>query len=146
MGPPMGRRGVASITDRRVRLFQRGMLGGPAAARNLGLAEALGRFIAFFDSDDLSALTMVAELLEFLTKNPAFQIVGGWLQTILEDGSPVGQASGYHDRAEKLASSMLFANCLPTSSLLIERRCIEKEWFETDPKGTGQISKDGAIR
>jgi hypothetical protein len=122
---------VASITDRRVRLFQRGRLGGPAVARNLGLAEARGRFITFFDSDDLAGLTMVAELLEFLTMNPAFQIVGGWLQTILEDGSPVGRASGYHGRAEKLASSMLFANCLPTSSLLIERRCIEKEWFDT---------------
>ena len=122
---------VASIRDCRVRLFQRGKLGGPAAARNLGLAEARGRFVTFFDSDDLAGRTMVAELLEFLTKNPTFQIVGGWLQTILEDGDPVGQASGYHDRAEKLASNMLFANCLPTSSLLIERRCIEKEWFDT---------------
>lgn len=121
---------IASFTDSRIRILRRDNSGGPAVARNLGLAEARGRFVAFFDSDDLAAPTMLEELLDFLTRNPSFQIVGGWLQSIFEDGSPVGESSGYHDRAGKLAPGMLFSNCLATSSLLIERRCFEGEWFD----------------
>jgi len=121
---------VASITDSRIRFFKRGNSSGPAAARNLGLTEARGRFIAFFDSDDLAAPTMLAELFQFLATNPSFQIVGGWLQPIGEDGIPAGEPLGYRDRSGKLASSMLFSNGLVTSCMLMERRCVGQERFD----------------
>jgi glycosyltransferase involved in cell wall biosynthesis len=41
------------ITDPRVRLIRREMNGGPAVARNTGLLESRGRFVAFCDDDDL---------------------------------------------------------------------------------------------
>ncbi|EPE94967.1 glycosyltransferase family 2 protein [Rhizobium grahamii] len=44
---------VKAIDDPRLRYVRRSINGGAAAARNTGLMEAKGRFIAFQDSDDL---------------------------------------------------------------------------------------------
>lgn len=60
---------VQQIDDPRVRLVRRPVNGGAAAARNSGIDEARGAFIAFQDSDDLwlpgklaAQLTMLGEL------------------------------------------------------------------------------------
>lgn len=44
---------VAAMCDSRIRLIQRDLNGGAAAARNTGVAAARGEWIAFSDSDDI---------------------------------------------------------------------------------------------
>lgn len=44
---------VAGLDDKRLRYIRREVNGGAAAARNTGLAQALGNYIAFQDSDDI---------------------------------------------------------------------------------------------
>lgn len=45
---------LKSYNDPRIRLLQTEQNSGAAAARNLGLREAKGKYIAFIDSDDVS--------------------------------------------------------------------------------------------
>ena len=61
---------VRDIGDSRIRYFRLDRNSGAAAARNLGLAEAHGRYIAFQDSDDLWLPGKLARQLEFLEAQP----------------------------------------------------------------------------
>lgn len=54
----------------RLRIIRRSENGGPAAARNSGLAEATGEFVAFLDDDDLYAPNRLEIALEGLANAP----------------------------------------------------------------------------
>jgi glycosyltransferase involved in cell wall biosynthesis len=61
---------VRSIGDPRIRYIRHTVNGGASAARNTGLAEARGEFIAFHDSDDLWLPGKLKRQLEQLQKLP----------------------------------------------------------------------------
>ena len=53
---------------------------GPAAARNNGLQQAHGTFIAFLDCDDLWSETHLNTLIQHFNNNPKLDIVKGQIQ------------------------------------------------------------------
>jgi len=57
------------LDDRRIRLIRQ-RNAGPAAARNRGLAESTGDFIAFLDADDRWVGTLLARHLRLAQQNP----------------------------------------------------------------------------
>lgn len=57
---------VGAIGDPRLRYLRRENSGGPAAPRNLGIAEARGEFVSFFDSDDIMAPGKLARQIAFM--------------------------------------------------------------------------------
>lgn len=54
----------AAALDRRLRLIVQPRNAGPGAARNRGIADARGRYLAVFDSDDLMAPERLARLVQ----------------------------------------------------------------------------------
>jgi glycosyltransferase involved in cell wall biosynthesis len=81
---------IASLGDDRIQVLRTERPGGAAVARNLGIGQATGRWIAFFDDDDLWAPDKLAKQLEAMSGsgrlwaysgavfiNPAGRIRGG---------------------------------------------------------------------
>jgi glycosyltransferase involved in cell wall biosynthesis len=60
---------VSSLTDRRVRVVRQTPSGGVSAARNRGIAETNGEWVAFLDDDDLWAPQKLALQLEAATRS-----------------------------------------------------------------------------
>src|SRR6266545_5032346 len=61
---------VALPEEPRTRIVRRPRNGGPAAARNTGMAEARGRYLAFCDDDDILEPHRLTLALEGLARAP----------------------------------------------------------------------------
>ncbi len=79
--------------DRRIRplknIFKK-LAHGPGAARNTGIQEAKGRYIAFLDSDDLWLPQKLSEQVAFMQRDKIpFSFT--WYEVITETGAKVGE-------------------------------------------------------
>ena len=81
--------------DNRVRVFHQENK-GPSAARNLGLAEAVGKYITFVDADDMVAETYLEKLFSAAEAVDASQAICGviftWGTTAIPGGHYFGNA------------------------------------------------------
>jgi glycosyltransferase involved in cell wall biosynthesis len=60
-----------ALKDTRIRLLVRNRLPkGAQTCRNIGLANAIGEFVVFFDADDLISNTCLEKRIEFMQNNP----------------------------------------------------------------------------
>lgn len=62
---------LARVGNGRIRLIHQPVNGGAAKARNMGLSQAKGRYIAYLDSDDLWEPEKLEHQLAFMEKNGA---------------------------------------------------------------------------
>jgi glycogen synthase len=68
---------------------------GLSAARNLGIAQARGRYVLPLDADDLLDPIFVERCVEALERDPELAYVTTWVRYIDPDGSPLGEHAGY---------------------------------------------------
>ncbi len=74
------------VTSGQIRYFEQ-INKGPAAARNRGLVEARGEFIAFLDDDDLWPQNKLQWQWEYLSKNADVILIGGCCDLLYPDGT-----------------------------------------------------------
>lgn len=138
--------------DARVRVFTQRNSGTPAAARNRGLREARGEFVAFVDGDDLYHPEKIACQLQALQAHPELDIVfcdvvqfttepyAPGNECYLRDRDFVNVAAGF---LQQLTGDVYRCSedfyrfmstrftCLCTPNVLIRRRVLQQEsvWF-----------------
>lgn len=105
--------------DSRVKYIKLESNSGAAVARNTGLENATGRYIAFIDSDDVWYLNKLEKQIEYMTKEIAFTY------TKYERLSEEGKVLGAPSFPLKLNYSGLLKNtAIACSTVMIDRRII----------------------
>jgi len=125
---------VAAINEPRLKIISFPN-GGVAQARNLGVAEARGSYIAFLDADDLWEKTKLAQQVKILDQQPEISIVSTWVTYMNEAGESTGRivqptAEGYIWR------QMIEVNQIECGSvIMIRRSCFDQVGlFDTNLK------------
>jgi len=114
------------FTDPRVRyIYQENR--GLAGARNTGIRNTTGKYIAYLDSDDL----FTAEKLEILTKKfeaePEFGLVAGQNILIGDDGTELDEI--FDTPLPEDGAQLLLGNPITVGSVLLRREWQEKAGF-----------------
>ena len=113
-------RGVESlgdlVNDYRLRVFSQENSGGPAKPRNVGIAEARGEFVFFFDADDVADKTKIERTVEaFESAGPAFGMAATDFRLVDDSGNVL--ESSYLRNFDKIAEMMDDAGRNPILSL-----------------------------
>jgi glycosyltransferase involved in cell wall biosynthesis len=101
---------------------------GPSGARNLGIAEARGEFIAFQDADDIWVPEKLQLQMDYLTNHPKIAV----LHTDLTQFNHQGEVSfSLKERYGSIPSGYIFEELLVNhavtlSTIIVRRSCIDE--------------------
>ena len=104
---------------------------GPAAARNLGLNEASGRYVTFLDSDDLWRPDFLQRFLSFFKANPQLMIAYCRMDNVDQNGNAT---TGNQRRCYtgKITESLFCSTFIHTPSVMARREILtEADGFDT---------------
>lgn len=111
---------VLGWPDPRVRLVALPANGGVVQARNRGVAEARGRYIAALDQDDLCHPDRLGRQVAFLEDNPAVALVGSAANVLTERGMVIPMRAGLRRTTPLLLGWLLrIGNPLVWSSVMM---------------------------
>jgi len=125
--------------DNRIRYFFQNN-SGPAVARNKGIKESRGKYIAFLDSDDIWYLDKLEKQMNFLFCHPGYVVYGGRNYILEENGRFVesGQIRLFenHDTIQENAEYFIFhPNMTITSTVLFEKDLLDRVgYFDETPQ------------
>jgi glycosyltransferase involved in cell wall biosynthesis len=118
---------VKYLSDPRIRYIKR-KNAGQANAKNTGIRNAKGAFLAFLDADDLWDSTKLEKQIP-LFSYPTVGVVYSIARYIDENGSSVEfTVDGKYltPQSGKVTENLFFDNFIPFSSSVVRRECVDK--------------------
>jgi glycosyltransferase involved in cell wall biosynthesis len=117
-------RWFASIQDPRVKLISQ-LNKGLAGARNTGVKNAIGEYIALLDADDLWEMTKLEKQVKMLEENPEVGLVYTWASLVNEQGKSIGKLHKWDEKGQ-VWEKLLPNNPIIPSSVIIRRSCFDR--------------------
>ncbi len=117
----------------RIRLISQDVNGGAAKARNRGIDEAKGRYIAFLDADDIWRADKLERELQFMQKYEA-----GFVYTAYEFGDENAKPNGRMVRVPKCMTykEALSRTIIFTSTVLLDTEIVSKNLIHMPSMGS----------
>ena len=120
-----------AVKDERIKFIKLDSNQGAAAARNRGIKEASGRYIAFLDSDDLWHEEKLYKQLKFMKKNHyAFTYTG--FEKINEEGKVIGAIFPYKE--EVCYYDLLKSNHIGCLTAMVDLKILGCKMYMPDIK------------
>lgn len=116
---------ITQISDRRVKLVSQVNL-GLAGARNTGIKESQGEYLAFLDADDLWESGKLAKQVQVLDSHPEAGLVYTWIGYIDEGGKSTGRVVKPQSEGN-IWQELTKGNLVECGSVaMVRRQCFEK--------------------
>lgn len=117
---------VASIKDSRIRLIRKEN-GGVSSARNRGIAEAKGNYIAFLDADDEWRPQMLSTFYDFFSNHNCQWAVSGYTRRYKSRQTDLifGETRVVPDALEAIADGL----SIWTGAVIIKRSCFTPDFL-----------------
>jgi glycosyltransferase involved in cell wall biosynthesis len=116
---------VAQITDPRVRIISQ-VNQGLSGARNTGVKNAKGEYVAFLDADDLWKPTKLEKQVACMESNPQVGLVYTWTAMADQNGKPTGRVIASEAEGDVWQQLIEFNMVCCGSTPLIRRSCFEQ--------------------
>ncbi|QLE56154.1 glycosyltransferase family A protein [Nostoc sp. TCL26-01] len=116
---------ATQITDPRVRLISQENQ-GLSGARNTGIINAAGEYIAFIDADDLWLPTKLEKQVQCLDNSPQAGLAYTWTAWTDETGKPTGVVVASHVEGDVWEQMVVNDKISNGSSAMVRRVCFDK--------------------
>ncbi len=125
---------AASLADSRIRAIAQSN-GGCASARNRGIRETKGDYIAFLDADDIWEPEKLEKQARVLDSYPSVGLVNTWISNIDGQGQPIEKLGKPTAEGQVWASVIEENPVMCGSAPMVRRQCFEAvgEFDETVP-------------
>ncbi|MBW4611987.1 MAG: glycosyltransferase family 2 protein [Desmonostoc vinosum HA7617-LM4] len=115
---------ISQTTDARVKIISQENK-GLAAARNAGITNAQGEYIAFLDADDIWEPTKLEQQVSALEKHPEIGLVYTWVAYIDEKGASTGRVFKHHAEGD-VWQQLVEHNIVECGSVpMVRRSCFD---------------------
>ena len=111
--------------DPRVRTVRLDTNQGSVRARNIGIAEARGKYYAVQDSDDISLPERLQLQVDFLEANPELAVVGA-ASLIIDENGDVRASRTYPSDPEKVKKNAILANPFAHSATTVRMEVLRR--------------------
>lgn len=114
---------VISLYQEKIRYFSQENK-GPACARNLGIRNARGNYVAFLDADDEWMPEKLERQMDLFKRDKSVKLIYTGGIFINEDGEYIGTIKSYFGNSEQVLRQLFISNCVsPINSVIVEKSC-----------------------
>ncbi|NEQ79824.1 MAG: glycosyltransferase family 2 protein [Moorea sp. SIO2I5] len=135
---------ASQIADPRVKLISQENQ-GVSVARNTGIAQAQGKYIAFLDADDLWKPTKLEKQVSCLEEYPEAGLVYTWTALVDQQGKPTKSVIAFHQEGNVWEQILVVDMIGNGSSVMVRRSCFETVGM-FDPNLSSAADRDMWIR